>query len=332
MRRRRFVLRALGCIGAMVAASGAMAQPSARPRRVGALIGWNDTGEEAQRSLATLKERLAALGWTEGRNLRLDVRWTASDARKASSFARELVASNPDAILSITTQATAAVQRETSAIPIVFTAVSDPVGSGFVQTLARPGGNITGFIDMESSVVSKGLQVLTEIAPQTRRMAVMFNPQTAPFADYYLRAVDTVAEKLRVKVFAAPVGSEQEIDRVVSALGREAGSGLMPLPDSFMSLHHKRIIALAAQHKIPTVYYAAFAVNAGGLIAYGVDYIDLLRRAATYVDQLLRGAKAADLPVQQPEKFQLHINLKTARTLGLTVPPSLLLRADGVIE
>jgi len=329
---RRFFLRALGCLGSLMAISGAIAQPAARTRRVGALIGWNDSGRDAQLSLAALKERLAALSWTEGRNLNMDVRWAAADPPRAALLAKELVALKPDVILSVTTPATTAVQRATSTIPIVFAAVSDPVGSGFVQTLARPGGNMTGFIDMEPSVVGKGLQVLTEIAPQVRRVAVIFNPQTAPFAEYYLRDVDSVAAKLGVKVFAAPVTSEQEIDRVITSLGRDAGGGLLPLPDGFMSVHHKRIIALAAQHKIPAVYYAVFAVNDGALISYGVDYLDLLRRAGTYIDQILRGAKPADLPVQQPEKFQLHINLKTAKSLGLTVPPSLVLRADGVIE
>jgi putative ABC transport system substrate-binding protein len=329
---RRYVLRALGCLGSLIATAGAIAQPTTRSRRVGALIGWTDEGAEAQLSFAALKERLAALGWIEGGNLHLDVRWAAGDARRASILAKELVALNPDVILSVTTPATTALQRETRTIPIVFGAVSDPVGAGFVQNLAHPGGNITGFIDMESSVVSKGLQMLTEIAPLVKRIGVMFNPQTAPFAEYYLRDVDSAAAKLRVKVFRAAVSSAQEIDRVMASLGREAGSGLMPLPDGFMSVHHKRIIALAAQYKVPTVYYAAFAVSNGGLISYGVDFLDLLQRAATYVDQILRGARPAELPVQQPEKFELYINLKTATSLGLTVPPSLRLRADGVIE
>jgi len=260
------------------------------------------------------------------------MRWSAADPQTASIHAKELVALNPDVILSVTTPATAALQRETKTIPIVFTAVSDPIGSGFVQSLAHPGGNITGFIDMESAVVSKGLQVLTEIAPQVKRMAVMFNPRTAPFAEYYLRAVDSVAAKLRVNVFPAKVASAQEIEAVIAGLGREPGSGLMLLPEGFMSVHHKLIVAMAAQHKVPAAYYAGFAVKEGGLIAYGIDFMDLLRRAAGYVDQILRGARPAELPVQQPEKFELHINLKTAKTLGLTVPPSLLLRADRVIE
>jgi putative ABC transport system substrate-binding protein len=299
---------------------------------MGALIGWSEGGPAGQAPLATLKERLAALSWIEGRNLRTEIRWSAADPHAASIHAKELVALNPEVILSVTTPATAALQRETKTIPIVFTAVSDPIGSGFVQSLAHPGGNITGFIDMESAVVSKGLQVLTEIAPQVKRMAVMFNPRSAPFAEYYLRAVDSVAAKLRINVFAATVASEQEIERVIASLGREAGSGLMLLPEGFMSVHHKLIIALAARHKVPAVYYASFAVQEGGLIAYGIDFLDQLRRAAVYVDQILRGARPAELPVQQPEKFELHINLKTAKGLGLTVPPSLLLRADHVIE
>ena len=329
---RRTVLRALSWVGGLLLTPIAAAQPGVRPRRVGVLIGWSEGGKEAQLSLVAVKERLAALGWIEGRNLMLDVRWTAADPARAAMLAKELVSAQPEVVLSVTTPATAALQREAGSIPIVFTAVSDPVGSGFVQTLAQPGGNVTGFIDMESTVVSKGAQVLTEIAPQVRRIAVMFNPRTAPFAEYYLRDVDGVAAKLRVRVVATRVASESEIDRAIADAGREPGAGLLLLPDGYMSVHHKRIIALAAQHRVPAVYYAGFAVNEGGLISYGVDYFDLLRRAAGYVDQILRGARPAQLPVQQPEKFELYINLKTAKMLGLTVPPSLRLRANQVIE
>jgi putative ABC transport system substrate-binding protein len=311
---------------------GAEAQQSERTRRIGVLMGWAENDPETQLRLAVFKERLAALGWAEGRNLKIDVRWTGADVNRASEFAKELVALQPDVILSVTTPVTTALQRETRSIPIVFAAASDPVGSGFVKSLAHPGGNITGFINLESSLVEKWLQLLKEIAPRVTRVAVMFNPRTAPYAGYYLQALKTVATKLSVTALTATVNSEAEIEKVIAGLGRKTGGGLIVLTDSFLFVHRRSIIALAARSKVPAIYFIGTMVEDGGLISYGVNFVDLFRRAAPYVDRILRGAKPAELPVEQPTKFELFVNRKTAQALGLTLPPSLLLRADKVIE
>jgi putative ABC transport system substrate-binding protein len=209
---------------------------------------------------------------------------------------------------------------------------SDPVGSGFVKTLARPGGNITGFVNLESSLVEKWLELLKEIAPGVTRVAVMFNPKTAPYVEYYLQPLRAAARRIRVEPFTAPVGNDADIQRVISSLERQPGSGLLVMTDSFMQVHRKLIIATAARSKVPAIYYVGTMVDDGGLIGYGVDVIDLFRRAAPYVDRILHGAKPAELPVEQPTKFELVVNAKTAKALGITVPRSLRLRADRVIE
>jgi putative ABC transport system substrate-binding protein len=235
-------------------------------------------------------------------------------------------------VLSSTTPVTAALQRETQTIPIVFTAVADPVGSGFVKTLSQPGGNITGFINLESSLIEKSLELLKEIAPRVARVAVMFNPDTAPYAEYFLRSLKTAAPKLGVKAFTAPVRSESDIQEAIAGLGREPVGGLIVMTDSFMVVHRRSLISLAARYKVPATYFSGYLVADGGLSSYGVDVGDSFPRAASYVDRILRGAKPAELPVQQPTKFELFINLKTAKALGFTIPQSVLLRADKVIE
>jgi putative ABC transport system substrate-binding protein len=330
MKRREFML----LLGGVAAAwpLGAEAQQPERTRRLGVLMGWAENDPQAQLRLSVFKERLAALGWAEGRNLKIEVRRTEADVDRASAFAKELTALQPDVIMSGTTPATAALQRETRTIPIVFAAASDPVGSGFVKTLARPGGNITGFINLESSLVEKWLQLLKEIAPRVTRAAVMFNPQTAPYAEYYLQPLNAVAANIGVKTITATASSEAEIERVIAGLGRETGGGLIVLTDSFMLVHRRSIIQFAARSKVPAIYWNRAIVEDGGLISYGVDLVDQYRRAASHVDRILRGAKPAELPVEQPTKFELFVNLKTAKALGLTLPPSLLLRADKVIE
>jgi len=327
-RRREVLLWA----GALLAAPFAAHGQSDRTRQVGLLMAWREDDAESQLRLATFKDGLAALGWIEGRNLKTEVRWAAADVNRASAYAKELVALRPDVIVSTATPPTAALQKETTTIPIVFTVVSDPVGSHFVKTLARPGGNITGFVNLESSLVEKWLQLLKEIAPRTTRVGVMFNPRTAPYVEYYLQPLNGVAARLGVKTFAAKVGSDAEIEQTIGGLGREAGSGLLVLTDSFMLVHRKVAITQAARHKVPTMYYSTIPVGEGGLIGYGVDTLDLIRRSASYVDRILRGASPAELPVQQPQKFELAINLKAAKALGLAVPQSLRLRADRVIE
>ena len=331
MNARRKIILAL-CANALAAPLSSFAQQSGTLRRIGVLMGYAENDPEAQLRFAALKDGLAALGWTEGRNLKIDVRWSAADVTRAATYAKELVALQPEVILSNTTPVTAAFRRETQTIPIVFTVVSDPVGSGFVKTLARPGGNITGFINLESSLIEKWVQLLKEIAPRVSRVAVIFNPDTAPYAEYYLRPLQIAAPKFHVKAFNAIVHSEQDIQKAITGLGHEPNGGLIVMTDSFMSLHRKLIIELTARHKIPAIYWISNIPVEGGLISYGVDYTELFRRSATYVDRILRGAKPADLPVEQPTKYELVINKKTAKALGLNIPQSLLISANKVIE
>jgi putative tryptophan/tyrosine transport system substrate-binding protein len=301
-------------------------------RRLGVLMGYVESDPEAQARLAVFKHGLAALGWEEGRNLRLDVRWGAGDVQRETAFANELAALQPDVILAHSTPVTAALSRATRTIPIVFVVVSDPVGSGFVQSLPRPGGNITGFINLEASLVEKWLELLKEIAPRTTRVAVMFNPQTAAYAEYYLKPFHAAAPKLGVTPLTAPVRSDADIETAITELARVPGAGLIAMTDSFMFVHRQAVIALSTRLNVPTIYYASNAAAEGGLISYGVDTPDLFARSASYIDRILRGAKPADLPVQVPTKYELIVNLKTAKALGLDVPPTLIARADQVIE
>jgi putative ABC transport system substrate-binding protein len=328
MKRRSFV----ALLGTALTAPRALAQTPAEMRRIGVLMGYAEGDPEAQVRLRAFKERLAALGWSEGRNLAIDVRWGTADVNRASAFAAELAALRPEVILSNTTPVTAALHRAAPTTPIVFVAVSDPIGSGFIQSLARPGGHITGLINLESTLVEKWAETLKAIAPRVTRAAVMYNPGTAPYVKYYLKPLEAVAPRLGMKVFAAEVRSEAEIEKVIAALGREPGGGLITMTDSFLTVHRKSIVALTARHKVPAVYWFGSIVSEGGLIAYGIDYTDLFRRAAPYVDRILRGAKPADLPVEMPTTYELTINRKTAAALGLTIPQSLLVRADKVIE
>jgi putative ABC transport system substrate-binding protein len=326
MQRRDFIVL-LGVAAAWPVA--ARAQQPERMQRIGVLMGYDENDPRAQSLLSAFKQELAALGWIEDRNLRIDYRWAAGDVNRAGAFAKELVALQPKVILSNTTPVTAALHRETKTIPLVFVVVSDPVGSGFVESLPRPGGNVTGFVNLEASLVEKWLQLLKEIAPRATRVGVMFNPQTASYAQYYLQPLEAVASKFDVKVFAAPVRSESDIGTVITQLGREPGGGLIVMTDSFNYVHRNSIIALTRQNNVPAIDYQPAE---GGLISYGVDTFDLFRRAAGYVDRILRGTKPAELPVQLPIKFQLVVNLKTAKALGLEVPLQLQQRADEVIE
>ena len=295
-------------------------------------MGYDENDPEAQKRFTAFKNGLAALGLIEGRNLRIDLRWTGGNAKRAVSFAKELVALNPEVILANTTPVTAAVQRETKTIPVVFTVVSDPVGSGFVESLPRPGGNITGFINLEASLVEKWVELLKEIAPGVTRVAVIFNPQTAPYAEYYLQPLEAAAPKFGIKPFAARVRSEIDIENSIADLGREPGGGLIAMTDSYMFVHRKKIVTLSARYKIPAMHYVSVVPREGGLISYGIDTSDLFARAAPYVSRILNGAKPAELPVQLPTKFEMAVNMKTAKALGLEVPPGILVRADEVIE
>jgi putative tryptophan/tyrosine transport system substrate-binding protein len=330
MNRRELIFALPGAAAASwpVAARG----QGDRLRRIGVLNSFAETDAEAQAWDAAFRKRLEELGWIDGRNIRVDYRWGAGDVDRLQLFAKELVRLNPDALLAITTPATAALQRETRALPIVFAIVSDPIGSGFVASLANPGSNITGFIDIEASLPGKWLDLLRETAPGIARVAFMFNPRTAPYARYYLDTFRSAASASAIEPIEAPIGSAAEVETVMAALAREAGGGLVVMPDTSMAIHRSAICALADRHRLPTVYPFRFFATEGGLISYGVLLTDLLRRAASYVDRILRGAKPAELPVELPIKFELVINLKTAKSLGLVIPDKLLTLADEVIE
>jgi putative ABC transport system substrate-binding protein len=329
--RRREVITLIG--GAALAwPLAARAQQPGAMRRIGVLMGWSENDPEFRSRLAAFVQVLAQSGWAEGRNLRVDVRWTNGDVQRAGVLAKELVALQPDVILVGTTPATAALQRETRTIPIVFAIVSDPVGAGFVASLPRPGGNITGFINVEATMGGKWVELLKEIAPRLRRVAIMFNPDTAPGGgSYYLGPFEAAARSLGVEPTQARVHSDAEIESAIAALGREQ-AGLVMMDDSFVAVHRKTIISQAARNNVPAIFSNIYVPGEGGLISYGINSVDLFRRAAGYVDRILRGAKSADLPVQLPTKFDLIINLKTAQALGLDVPLSLQQRADEVIE
>jgi putative ABC transport system substrate-binding protein len=329
--RRRDMITLLG--GAAAWPLAARAQPSGRVRRIGVLMGYGEGDPDAKADLAAFVRGLSDLGWTDGRNLRIDVRWTAGSVDRARVVAKELVDQQPDVILAHATPQTAALQQETRTIPIVFVVVSDPVGSGFVAGLPRPGGNITGFIPWEPSMGGKWLQLLTEIAPDVTRVAAIFNPDTAPYVtSIYLPSFEAAARSLRLEPIAAPVQSDAEIESMVTSLAREPRGAFVSMPDSFTFVHRAPMILQAARNNVPAIYQTSFFARDGGLLSYGTDEADVFRRAAPYADRILRGESPADLPIQLPTKFEMAINLKTAKALGLTVPPSLLAIADEVIE
>jgi putative ABC transport system substrate-binding protein len=328
MKRRDFITL-LG--GAAAWPLVARAQQGDRVRRIGVLMPRDENDSVAKPLVSVLTRSLADLGWTDGRNVRMDLRWGRGDINRIRGFAKELVDLQPDIIVTSTTAAIAALQRETRSIPIVFAGVADPVLSGLVARLDRPGGNITGFATFEASLGGKWLELLSEIAPGLKRAAIMFNPDTG-LASTYLPLFETAARSLKVAAINAPVHGDEEIEAAVVALGREPGGGLVVRADGFMDAHRASIISAAARNNVPTVYALSEFVRDGGLLSYGVDLVDIYRRAASYVDRILRGAKPADLPVQFPTKFEMVLNRKTATALGLAIPPSILLRADEVIE
>jgi putative ABC transport system substrate-binding protein len=270
---------------------------------------------------------LADLGWIEGRNVRMG----GGETNRIRALARELVGQQPDIIVTIATPPSAAVQRETQSIPIVFVGVGDPVASGLVPRLNQPGGNITGFAILEASLGGKWLELLSEIAPGLKRAAIIFNPDTAPVSAY-MPSFETAARSLKLTPISAPVRSDAEIEMAITALGREPGGGLVAMPDGFTGPHRAPIISAATRNNVPAVYAQSFFARDGGLLSYGVDQLDIFRRAATYVDRILRGEKPGDLPVQFPTKFEMVVNRKAATALGLAIPPSIMLRVDEVIE
>jgi putative ABC transport system substrate-binding protein len=319
MRRREFIVGLGSAAGRPLVAR---AQPVERVRRIGALIRLDEN--EAKPALSAFTEALADLGWTDGRNVRMDLRWAGGDINRVRTFAQELVGLQPDILVAALTAATAAL-HETQTIP------AEPVGTGFVAALNQPGGNITGFGLLEASIGGKLLELLSEIAPGLKRVAIMFNPDTAP-ASTYMPSLETAARSLKVVPIITPVHSDVEIETAIIALGREPAGGLVVIPDTFTFVHREPIMSAAARNKVPAVYDLSIFARDGGLLSYGPDPVDTWRRAATYVDRILRGAKVGDLPVQFPTKFELVVNLKTARALGLTIPPNLLALADEVIE
>ncbi len=328
MRRRDFIA---GVGGAVVWPIVGRGQQAERVRRVGVLMPFNENDSEPKAYLSALMQGLAELGRSDGRNLRIDLRWAGGNVDRMRVFAKELVDLQPDVILSPTTPVTAAFRRETRTIPIVFASVSDPVGDGFIVSLPRPGGNLTGFINMEASMGGKWLQLLMEIAPSLTRVAMMFNPDTSG-GTYYLTSFETSAQSLKIDSVAAPVHVDAEIETTMTSLGREPARGLVVMGDSFTFVHRAKIISLAAQHNVPAIYPASVFARDGGLLSYGPDRVDIFRRSASYIDRILRGEKPADLPVQLPIKFEMALNAKTAKALGVAVPPSILLCADEVIE
>ena len=329
MRRRQFI--ELIC-GAAAWPFSARAQQAGGMRRIGVLMGYAESDREAQAWVAAFREGLQKLGWTEGRNIRIDFRWAASDVESMQRFAKELVALQPDLILTSSTPTTAALLQQTRTIPIIFTNLVDPVGSGFIASLPRPGVNVTGFINMEPTMAGKWLELLKQIAPRVNRVAILFNPATAPYAEYFLNPFKAAAASFAVELIAAPVHDTSEIESVIAAQARAPNGGLIAMTDSFINSHRTEITSLAAHYRVPAIYSFRFFPELGGLLSYGNDVRDNYRRAATYVDRILKGEKPSELPVQAPVKFELVIHLKTAKALGLDVPLHLQQSADEVIE
>jgi ABC-type uncharacterized transport system substrate-binding protein len=327
--RREFITLLGGAVAAWPVV--ARAQQGAI-RRIGVLMAFAGSDHEAQSWVAAFREELRKLGWTEGRTIEIDTRWATADVESMQRFAKELVALQTDLILTSSTPATAAMLQQTRTIPIIFVWVADPVGSGFVASLPRPGGNVTGFTPIEGSLGSKWVELLKEIAPRVTRVTLLFNPAMATFVEGYLNPFKAAAASLGVEAILAPVHDMSELESVIAAQARESNGGLVVIPDAFTIGHRAEITLLAARYRVPAVYWSGFFAELGGLISYGPNVVDEYRRAASYADRILKGAKPSELPVQAPVKFELVINLKAATALGLTVPATLLGRADEVIE
>jgi putative tryptophan/tyrosine transport system substrate-binding protein len=328
MKRRAFITLLGGAAAWPLAARG---QQGERMRRISALLSAADDREMTAR-LTAFRQGLERLGWSEGRNVRIDYRFApAPSADQAQTLAKELIALQPDVVLAQGTPITAAFQRESRTVPIVFFFVNDPIGSGFITSLARPGGNLTGLMLIEATIAGKWLAMLKEIAPRVTRAALVINPKTSSFA-HYLREAEAMARSLAIDLTPNPIENAADIERAIESIAREPNGGLIVPPDSTTVLHSDLIITLASRYRVPAVYAFRIFVAAGGLMSYGVDYVDQFRQVAPYVGRILRGANPAELPVQLPTKYETVLNLKTAKALGLTVPPGLLVAADEVIE
>ena len=327
---RRELLVALGAAAA-VGPLAARAQQGERMRRIGVLMPFAEDNPVGQARLAAFRQGLLQLGWADGRNVRIDSRWGAGDASLTRTYARELVALAPDVLMAVSSGAVAPLREVTRTVPIVFAVVADPVGAGFVENLAQPGGNVTGFLGYEYTLSGKWLELLKEIAPRVTRVAVLRDSAIAAGPAQFA-VIQAVAPSLGVELRPADMRNAGEIERAITAFAGSSNGGLIVTGGPSATIHRNLIITLAARYQLPAVYYDRFYVTGGGLISYGADYLDGCRRAAGYVDRILRGEKPADLPVQAPTKYELVINLKTAKALGLEVPPTLLARADEVIE
>jgi putative tryptophan/tyrosine transport system substrate-binding protein len=330
MRRRDFVQ---GIAASTACPLAARAQHSGQVRRVGVLMAYGEMDTEAQARIKVFGERLRQLGWEDGQNIRFDYRWTAGRDDLAREFAKELADLGLDAIVGQGTPAARALQQVTTTIPVVFVQVTNPVDAGFVRSLAHPGGNITGFAMYEPEMATKWLEILKEIAPSTVRVELIFNPETAPGrGTWFQRAIEAASPSFSLKLLAIPVHNAAEIQHAFDTIAQEPNTTLLVPPDTTTLVHRDLFVRLTAEHRIPAIYSQSSFVHSGGLISYGVDTIELFRQTASYVDRILRGEKPSDLPVQEPTKFELVINMKTAKTLGLTIPQDLQATADEVIE
>src|SRR5262249_44013955 len=326
MRRREFIAVLGG------AATWSLATNAQQVRRIGVLLGFAESDRDAQSGLALFREELGKLGWTEGHNIEMEIRAAGADVESMKRFAKELVALQPDLIVTSSTPATAAMLQQTRTIPVIFVLVGDPVGSGFVASLARPGGNVTGFTPIEGSLGGKWVAVLRDIAPRVSRVTLVFNPPTATFVQAYLNPFRAAVASLGVEAIVAPVNDMPELESLFTTQAREPNSGFVVIPDVFTIGHRAEIISLAARWRFPTIYWSRSFTEIGGLISYGPYLPDEYRRAALYFDRIIKGAKLSEQAVQAPTKFELVINLKTAKALGLDVPQSLLATANDVIE
>ena len=330
MRRREFIT--LIGIGTATWPLCVRAQQGGGERKIGVLMARKADDPEGQKQFAALQQGLAERGWSEGKTLHIETRWTLADAAEALKFTQELIGLKSEVLVANGTPSLIAVRQVTSTIPAVFVSVADPVGQGFVPSLARPGGNITGFSAEEAGMGGKWLELLKEVAPQVTRIAAIYNPQTAPYGPMFFPAMQAAAQGMSIVLSVSPVHAAADVERAITEIGREQGGGLIVVPDSFMVGQRQQITALAAKHRVPAMYPLGIFIPNGGLIAYGFDRIEMFQRAADYVDRILHGASPVELPVQGPTKFELTINLKTAKALGLTVPSSMLLSADIVDE
>ena len=334
MRRREFLPFLTFCAATAYSTfPRRLAAQRVQVRKIGVMLGSSEDDPEAKARVGAFIQALSGLGWEVSRNLKIEYRWAGADPEKMLPLAREIVALDPDLIVTTTTPVTTAVQRETKTIPIVFNTVSDPIGAGIVASLSRPAGNTTGLINFEGAMGGKWLEILKEISPNLTRVAIMFNPDTAPGGgQYFLPSFEAAARTMNVKPIAAKVHSAEDIENLIVSTASEPDSGLVIMSDSFFVLNRRQVYSLAVQHKLPVVYNNISHAREGGLVAYGPNIKDQFRKTADFVDRILKGDKPADLPVQLPTKFEFAINLKTAKALGLSIPPALLVMADEVIE